>query len=266
MLFITNPSTQGFLNESDRILLRSNPTTPDHDIDFQPGLAWLINPANTADRKLFHNSSTITKKLNQNWAAGNNQGMLDTGTVSDITYHLFAIGTNDGQLDFLASTSLTPTLPANYQYRLRVGSITRAGGANRRFTQIGRYFQFPQDIIALNGYAVSTSGELITMPTPLGIRVAVQANLHPGLGYYSLVIKVLDGDLSINSLPLSIWGNNFRATVSTHYGDGVYYTNSTEIYTITNTSAQIYFRRSGSYYGSDYQTVLQVHGYEDINL
>ena len=253
-----------YLDESDRILTRSNASNPNHDIDFLAGRIWLTNGS---DRRLYTNSGTITKKLDTAFAVGHNQGMLDTGTVGNNSYHLYAIGNSSGTIDFLASLSLTaPTMPTGFAYRKRVASITRVSGANRQYTQIGRYFQFPEDIVALNGYAVSTSGELITMPTPLGIRVAVLANLHAGFGSDSLVIKVLDGDLSIDNLPSSAWGNNFRGTVSSYYGGGTNYTTSTEIYTITNTSAQIYFRRSGSYYSSNEQTVLQVHGYEDFNL
>jgi hypothetical protein len=252
-----------YLDESDRILTRSNALNPSNDIDFLAGRIWLTNGS---DRRLYTNSGTITKKLNTAFAVGHNQGMLDTGTVGDNTYHLYAIGDSSGTIDFLASLSLTaPTMPTGFSYRKRVASITRVGGANRKYKQIGRYFQFPEDIVALNGYAVSTSGELIVMPVPRGIRVVVRANLYPGFSNGALVIKVLDGDLSIDSLSSDVWGNGFRATVSTFYG-GSYFINGTEIYTITNTSAQIYFRRAGSYYGSAYQTVLQVHGYEDFNL
>jgi len=249
-----------YLDESDRILTRSNASNPSNDIDFLAGRIWLTNGS---DRRLYTNSGTITKKLNTAFAVGHNQGMLDTGTVGNNSYHLYAIGNSSGTIDFLASLSLTaPTMPTGFSYRKRVASITRVSGANRQYTQIGRYFQFPEDIVTLNGYAVSTSGELIVMPVPAGIRVRLFANFYAGFGdSNALTIKVLDGDLSIASLANS-GSNAFRGTSFVASG----YISMTECSFVTNTSGQLYFRRSGNYYNSSYQTVLQVHGYEDINL
>ncbi|QIG70814.1 putative tail fiber protein [Rhizobium phage RHph_I1_18] len=77
------------------------------------------------------------------WAAGNNAGMLDTGTIGvSKTYFVFAIrNTTTAACDYLMSLSLTsPTVPAGYE--MLSGSrvailLTNSSSVFRQFAQSG---------------------------------------------------------------------------------------------------------------------------------
>jgi hypothetical protein len=223
-------------------------------------------------------STDLTKLITGAWAAGNNQGGLDTGTATDATYHCFAIhNPTTNTTDALFSASLTPALPAGFTHYRRIGSFTRIAGANRQFRQISNYFQYPTRIRALNGYQVSTAGELITMPVPIGIRVQVYGTLSAGTpesifnNWSHLSILVLDGDLTDSVTYTNSAYSAFDGTV----GWGVYAHNGSiyilsgtpnDIHRLTNTSGQLYFRRAGNYNSATFQTTFQVHGYTDISL
>ena len=58
----------------------------------------------------------LTKRLDANWAVGDAQGGLDTGSIANTTYHVWLIKRSDtGVVDALFSASATtPTMPANY--------------------------------------------------------------------------------------------------------------------------------------------------------
>lgn len=76
--------------------------------------------------------AALTKQLDAAWVVGTGQGMLDTGTVANSPYYLWAIRRPDtGVTDILASLSATtPTLPSNYTQKRLIGFLDRLAGAN----------------------------------------------------------------------------------------------------------------------------------------
>ncbi len=75
--------------------------------------------------------AALTKRSDANWAVGTGAGALDTGSVGDSDYYIWAIARSDtGVTDILYSLSSTaPTVPANYDFKRLIGWFKRTGGA-----------------------------------------------------------------------------------------------------------------------------------------
>jgi len=159
---------QGFLYGG---VLSNNVTDPTNDID----VSWCYARSDT-DGANIDTGGALTKKLDANFATGNNQGMLDTGSVGNGTYHIFAI-VGGGNGDILASLSpTTPALPGGYTQQRRIGSIVRVGGVILPFTQVGDYFELKTPVVDVNVSDLGTSSTTYTLPSvPTGI--ALRANL-----------------------------------------------------------------------------------------
>lgn len=73
--------------------------------------------------------SAITKQLDASWAVGTNAGGLDTGSIGNSDYYIWAIARSDtGVTDVLFSLSSTaPTMPANYDFKRLIGWFKRVG-------------------------------------------------------------------------------------------------------------------------------------------
>lgn len=115
----------------------------DHDITFATGRCR----DSTGARNLVL-ASAITKQIDAGWAVGNNAGGLDTGSVANNTwYYLWVIMRSDtGVVDAMFSTSATaPTMPANYDYKQRVGAVRSDGSAN-----IIAFYQAANDLDRFN--------------------------------------------------------------------------------------------------------------------
>lgn len=128
---------------------------------------------NTAKLNL---AAPITKRLDQAWAVGNNNGGRDAGALANgQTWHIFLILRPDtGVVDALFSQSPTaPTLPANYTKFRRIGSvILEAASTNiRLYNQTGNWFmlQFRSTDFAAAANAGGPFLRLISVPE--GIRV-----------------------------------------------------------------------------------------------
>lgn len=77
--------------------------------------------------------SALTKQTDVAWALGTNAGSLDTGAIGNNRYAIWGIGRSDTRAGFDVLTSLsftTPTMPANYDFKVLIGEFTRAGGVN----------------------------------------------------------------------------------------------------------------------------------------
>lgn len=120
--------------------------------------------------------ATITKRLDAAWAVGTNQGGLDTGSIANTTYHVWLIRRPDtGVVDALFSASATsPTMPANYTQKRRIGSIIRSAGAILGFIQDGDNFQLNARANDINATNPGTSAVTRTLTVPIGIRVAAR--------------------------------------------------------------------------------------------
>jgi hypothetical protein len=147
----------------------NNGTDPTNDIDIAEGKAR--SDDDTDDIAL---TGALTKQLDAAWALGDDAGGLDTGTVSDTTYHTHLIKRSDtGVVDALFSLSPTaPTLPANYDLSRRVGSFMRIGGVNLPFAQVGDEFlrSIPISSVDITTNP-GTSAVLATLHVPTGVQM-----------------------------------------------------------------------------------------------
>lgn len=149
--------------------IANNVADANNDIDFTAGSCWDL----TTNAKIV--STAKTKRLDANFAAGTNQGMLDTGSKAiSKWYHLFAISKADGTEDFLASLSPTaPTMPNGYVNKRRVASIrTNSSGNIIGFFQKSDHFFYKSPImdVDINTGAVITRVSY-TLSIPLGIKI-----------------------------------------------------------------------------------------------
>ena len=97
-------------------------------------------------------AASITKRIDQSWAVGDNSGGMDTGSVTTNSfYYLWIIKRSDtGVVDALFSTSATaPTMPANYDYKQRVGFV--------RTDASSRILPFKQDTVDLDEFRWTNS-------------------------------------------------------------------------------------------------------------
>lgn len=168
------------------------------------------------------------------WSVGSGNGGLDTGSIANTTYHVWAImRTDTGVVDALFSTSATsPTMPTNYTKKVRLGSIMRVSGAILPFVQTGDFFM---KNITPNSIGADYSGgarakSLLSCSLPSGIRVRGIFLVSPsgGSGDASADINIYDG---------------VNPSIGTQ--SGIYVSSSTksttdELHQFSNTSAQIY--------------------------
>jgi phage baseplate assembly protein W len=160
----TQPLPTGFLFG---LRLSNNATDAVNDIDIAVGKC---RGASDLDNMVL--SAPLTKRLDAAWTVGTNQGGLDTGVIADTTYHVFLIKRADtGVVDALFSASATaPTLPANYTYCRRIGSILRSAGAIRAFYQFGDSFLYATSILQVSTGSAFPKA-LFSIGVPTGIIV-----------------------------------------------------------------------------------------------
>lgn len=153
------------------LVLSNNGADAVNDIDISAGEAR--DSTNAVDMVL---GSALTKRLDAAWVVGTNQGGLDTGTVANNTYHVWLIERTDGTVaDVLFSLSATaPTMPTNYTYKRRIGSIMRAGATIIPFTQWGDQFLHTTVAFDIISTTLGTTASLFTLRVPTGIKVLAQ--------------------------------------------------------------------------------------------
>lgn len=147
--------------------LSNNTTDATNDIDIDAGEAASDNEM----PELLVLASSITKRLDAAWEAGTGNGGLDTGSITNTTYHVWLIGRSDtGAVDALFSTSATsPTMPANYDLKCRIGRIIRSDGAIRPFFQRGDRFTYRTPVYVSE--TIGTAAGLVTLPVPIGTEL-----------------------------------------------------------------------------------------------
>lgn len=222
--------------------LSNNGTDPTNDIDIAVGACR--GDANAHD---LVRASAITKRLDAAWAVDDGdatpEGGLDTGSIANTTYHVFLIKRSDtGVVDALFSTSATsPTMPANYDSKRRIGSIIRASGAILAFVQDGDEFTLVSQVLDINDTTLTTSRKTYTLASvPTGIRV--RAKLQGYTSHATAGTFVYFGDLSVtDQAPSGGASPLFTAIVHVNGGSG-----SLNGEYLTNTSAQVCARSSAS--------------------
>jgi hypothetical protein len=161
------------------LTLSNNAGDATNDIDISSGVA--TDRTNAVSMSL---SSGLTKRLDANWAAGTSQGMRNSAAaITNATYHIYLVAkANGADPDIYAHTSTTvatvvTALQAesgggSYIYARRIGSIMRAGGSIRGFSQDGDQFLLTT-VVADQSAVVpaGTTGVLVTLSVPTGIKV-----------------------------------------------------------------------------------------------
>lgn len=207
------------------LTLSNNATDATNDIDIAAGEA-----ADT-DGILMVLSSALTKRLDAAWAVGTGNGGLDTGSIADTTYHVFLIQRSDtGVVDALFSTSpSSPTMPANYDRKRRIGAILRESAAIVAFRQTGDVFKRNTQVVVRSSTSVVTN-TLLDMKVPTGVKVAPLLVADCQLSTAGQLIQLLsDGDLSAASESCNrVAGTEYSVNVITGHW-------------ITNTSGQLRF-------------------------
>jgi hypothetical protein len=228
------------------LTLSNNVSDATNDIDIASGKARDID--DTSNMVML---SALTKRLDAAWAVGTGNGGLDTGSIANTTYHVWLIKRSDtGVVDALFSTSASsPTMPANYDCKRRIGSIMRSGGAIRAFVQYGDNFLWGVPLVDFNG-TPDTSATTLALTLPTGVVVTAQLSLQLGTTSSSIDTKVLVTALTQNDTdPASIYQVAVRTA-----GDNRGYGSAATVLVPTDTSAQVRYRRSGSVAGFSLQT------------
>jgi len=232
-----NPGNQGMLYG---LTLSNNAGDATNDIDIAAGAAC-------ADSSFFimQLASSLTKRLDAAWAVGTNQGGLDTGSIANVTYHIWLIQRSDtGVVDALFSASATaPTMPTNYDRKRRIGSIRRDLAAIRTFTQIGDDFTWTAPIPAYQQTNPGTAAISIDTFSPTGIVTKAKVtgtinNLAGAVGPVGLVTPLFVTDTAPSSSTTNIGSSASTA------GGQLISTAPLEVW--TNTSSQIRARISAS--------------------
>lgn len=113
-------------------------------------------------------TSTMTKSTSS-WAAGNNNGGLDTGTIASGTWYMvFVIGKgNQDSVDVLFSTSTSPTMPTGYTLKRRIGAVLTDGSSHfTKWYQVGDEFWWDVPVRDVNASNPGIAAVTRTLSTP----------------------------------------------------------------------------------------------------
>lgn len=282
-----NVTVNGFINSFNITASReiiglgiSNSTSaPNTHLIFEPGFCFDSTYSNnpTTARVLKSNTTTI-KRLDQNWAAGNNGGMRQGALSANSTYFIYIIGANDGTVDFLAVRSTdTVSLPTGYSLYRRVGVImTNATNQIIQFThypEIKTYY-YKQKIIT-SSVTIPTTEAALYVNVPRGLRLIPLFNFTSGRPNWNATLAV-----SIRGVEREFQTFNNASEPESNFNaeTGFYNTNTVgreELggvsfkYSnfITNTNGELFFTRSGAYYtGTAFLSVIQTYGFVDFSI
>lgn len=160
--------------------LSNNAVDAVNDIDISVGAA----ASDGTTPALMTLSSTLTKRADAGWTVGSGNGWLDTGSIADGTYFAYIIQRSDtGVVDSLLSLSSTsPTMPASYDRKRRIGIIIRQGGTILAFIQNGDDFRLKLRTQAITAAVISATPSTITMnagsvPNGISVQVTLAATL-----------------------------------------------------------------------------------------
>ncbi len=113
-------------------------------------------------------AADVTKDLTTLFTAGDGNGSLDTGAITNNCYYVHLIqNTTTNVCDVLTSLSAnSPTIPSGWVRITRLGAFIRRGGAVEPYVQIGNMFQFLQPIKDL---------DVVYQPAPPSFQVVFTA-------------------------------------------------------------------------------------------
>lgn len=251
---LATSTNQGIAFLPKRIILSNNSGDPTNDIDntegtflFDDGSGMAVLPAGTGALDILF---------------GTGNGMLDTSTIANGTYHLFGIynpTTNVSKL--LASASLaSPTMPSGYTKKSRIGSIIRSGGAILTFDQFDKTFILTGTKIvdrARSAPPTTATNQTITSPAGLATRAISLIECFPtsANGETYLIIEPTTHTATTPTIS--------NHTLSVQHAMGSPISLSTQIRTRTNTSSQILINANIS---TSHNLGILAVGWEDYQL
>lgn len=219
------------------LTLSNNVADATNDIDIAAGSA----ASDAASPAMMTLAAALTKRLDGSWAVGTNQGGLDTGSIANTTYYVWLIRRSDtGVVDALFSTSATsPTMPASYDQKRRIGAFKRESGSIWSFKQTGDLFELVAPSADVT--TATTSAVLRTLRVPVGL---------PFVAHISVSIGNTAGAMS----SVNHWNPALGATVpsarsglvQTFVNTPVVQAASAMMDVVTNSSAQIYNQANGT--------------------
>lgn len=201
-----------------------------------------VSAGSCADATGAHNIilTAITKQLDAAWAVGTNAGGLDTGSIGNNDYFIWAIKRSDtGVCDVLFSLSVTaPTMPANYDFKRLLGWFRRSAGAIVAFFSLetaGGGIKTAWKATRLDVDVVEdTTANLRVISVPVGIRVKANLNVYAScvgsMGIYVSSPDVNDEAVSITAAPLA----NVQVSTDSPADEGIM-----QVEVMTDASAQI---------------------------
>ena len=167
------------------LTLSNDAVTPNSKLDVSTGVA--MDDTNTTMLSL------ASGVINCGTTGANG---LDTGSLAISTwYHTFAIGTPGAATTaLLASTSLSPSMPATYTLKRRIGSFLTDGSAHIiPFVQSGDMFLWSTARLDFNSTGGSGAVTLASVPTGVNVIAifnfygAVNSGEFRSANFYSLV-------------------------------------------------------------------------------
>jgi hypothetical protein len=231
------------MNYITGLTLSNNGSDPTNDIDIAAGSARDSTDAVNIDL-----STSYTKRLDAAWAVGSGNGGLDTGAIANTTYHIWLIKRSDtGVVDVLFSASATaPTMPANYGYKRRIGSIRRVSAALQTFVQDGDLFQLKVPVADVAATNPGTSAVTRALSTPSGVRV--QALLRAAVTNSSTgaAPRTVITDLSVTDAAPDPTATPGADIALVYNGAGASNEVASRLAVFTDTSAQVRSRLSAS--------------------
>lgn len=232
------------MNYLTGLTLSNNGSDATNDLDIAAGSCRDSTDAVNIDL-----AAAITKRLDASWAVGTGNGGLDTGSIANTTYHIWLIKRSDtGVVDALFSASASsPTMPANYDYKRRIGSLKRVSGAWQVFTQLCDTFILTGPTLDIDTNDPGTSAVTATLPAPTGIQLTAIVDVAITGDLIALVSSPDQTDSAPSSSAAPLYNVRGNSSVS----------NAGQLHIRTNTSAQIRYRLDASN-GSTYARISLV--------
>lgn len=209
-------TTQGISYLNNPITIANNATDANNDIDFSAGNFQFSDGSGQAVA-----TAIMTKRLDETWSAGTNQGGLLNGTAvpkaNDSTYHCYAIyNPTNNVIDFafllgVSGTAPDPTsvLPSGYtKFAFRGSVITDGSGNIIPFNQFGRTFAIAPRIQFTNTSQSFNTETLRTLQVPKGINVKASGNITlraTGTGSANAMIYDADTSITITTHLTNLW-------------------------------------------------------------
>jgi hypothetical protein len=175
--------------------------------------------------------SALTKRLDASWAVGTNQGGLDTGSIANTDYYIWAIARSDtGVTDVLFSTSSTaPTMPTNYDFKRLIGWFKRASAAVvafKTYETAGGGLEFlwsvpRSDVNLTNTLTTSRRTDALSVPLNFSVVANIMASAYDAGSQGFVLIYCPDMADTTPTSPLASTGiSNIGWTPASAVGQG----------------------------------------------